>query len=67
MLSTLNLKRISCNACLSAGRLSINDTDDIDDSEGTTANSACQITYSKIRDQIQWRAKDLIMYATFHV
>ena len=24
----MNLKRISCNACLSAGRLSINDTDD---------------------------------------
>lgn len=28
MLSTLNLKRMSCKACLSDGRLSINDTDD---------------------------------------
>ena len=35
MLSTLNRNRISCKACLSAGRLSINDTDDNDDSEGT--------------------------------
>ena len=29
MLSTLNLNRMSCKACLSAGRLWINDTDDI--------------------------------------
>ena len=36
MLSTLNLNRMSCKACLSAGRVSINDTDDTDDSEGTT-------------------------------
>jgi hypothetical protein len=28
MLSTLNLKRMSCNACLYAGRVSIDDTDD---------------------------------------
>ena len=32
-LSTLNLKRMSCKACLFAGKLSINDTDDIDDRE----------------------------------
>jgi len=36
ILSTLNLKRMSCNAYLSAGRLSINDTDDADDSGETT-------------------------------
>ena len=36
MLSTLNLNRMSCNACMSAGRLSINDNDDNDDSEETT-------------------------------
>ena len=35
MLSTLNLNRMSCKACLSAGRLSINDTDS-DDTEETT-------------------------------
>jgi hypothetical protein len=28
MLSTLNRERMSCKACLSTGRLSINDTDD---------------------------------------
>jgi hypothetical protein len=33
MLSTLSLNRMSCNPCLSAGRLWINDTDDTDDSE----------------------------------
>jgi hypothetical protein len=33
MLSTLNLKRMSWKACLFAGKLSINDTDDIDDRE----------------------------------
>jgi hypothetical protein len=37
ILSTLNLNRMSCKACLSAGRVSINDTDDTDDREGTTA------------------------------
>ena len=31
MLSTLNRNRISCKACLFAGRLSINDTNDTDD------------------------------------
>jgi predicted lactoylglutathione lyase len=31
ILLTLNLYRISCKACLFIGRLSINDTDDIDD------------------------------------
>lgn len=33
MLSTLNLNRMSCKACLSVGRLWINDADDIDDGE----------------------------------
>jgi hypothetical protein len=36
MLSTLNRNRMSCNACLSAGKVSMNDTDDTDDSGGTT-------------------------------
>jgi hypothetical protein len=35
ILSTLNLNRMSCMACLSAGRVSINDTDDSDDREET--------------------------------
>lgn len=33
MLSTLNLNRISCKACLSGDRLSKNDNDDNDDTE----------------------------------
>jgi hypothetical protein len=31
MISTLDLIRISCKACLSAGRLSMNDTDDTEE------------------------------------
>ncbi len=37
ILSTLNLKRMSCKACLFAGRLSMNDNDDTDDREETTS------------------------------
>ena len=36
MLSTLNLNRMSCKACLFDGRVSINDTDDNYDREETT-------------------------------
>jgi hypothetical protein len=36
ILSTLNLNRMSCKVCLSAGKLSINDTDDTDDTKDTT-------------------------------
>ena len=35
----LNLKLMSCKACLSAGRVSINDTDDTDDGEEISTTS----------------------------
>ena len=56
----MNLKRISCNACLSAGRLSINDTDD----RWGDHSKPGQILIPNVRYKAP---KDLIMWATFHV
>ncbi|MFZ0329078.1 MAG: hypothetical protein WBP64_05740 [Nitrososphaeraceae archaeon] len=47
MRSTLNLNRISCKACLSVGRLSINDRVDNDDTEGT-ATQALSAIFQKL-------------------
>ena len=49
MLSTLNRNRMSCNACLSAGKVSMNDTDDTDDSWETIKLNAKRSDARKIQ------------------
>ena len=65
MLSTLNRNRMSCKACLFAGKVSMNDTDDTDDSWETTAMQ--DELKLDIRKSTRLGRKNLIMYATSHV
>ena len=61
----MNLYRISCKACLFTGRLSINDTDDIDDM-GETSKALWRAPHDRYTDFIVYISKRKSIHLMSH-